>query len=115
MVDTLLIKTLFLLTSLLVCLFTLRLSINIKVFCVFFHSLQMLTNFLPSSLPPQFILTLPFIKVNENLQAPYSPFIRHLRLAGLTRNFPVSNESFIIGSFHTHFDRHLLFTQNLSE
>ena len=43
MFDTLLIITLFLLASLLVCLLTLRLSINIKYLFLFFHSLPVLT------------------------------------------------------------------------
>ena len=46
MFDTLLIITLFLLASLLVCLLTLRLSINIKHLRLFFHSLPILTDFL---------------------------------------------------------------------
>ena len=46
MFDTLLINTLFLLASLLVCLLTLRLSINVKHLCLFFHSLPILTDFL---------------------------------------------------------------------
>ena len=46
MFDTLLIITLFLLASLLVCLLTLRLSINIKHACLFFHSLPILTDIL---------------------------------------------------------------------
>ena len=46
MFDTLLIITLFLLASLLVCLLTLRLSINIIHLCLFLHSLPILTDFL---------------------------------------------------------------------
>ena len=56
MFDTLLIITLFLLASLLVCLLILRLSINIKHLCLFFHSLPILTNFLKFR-PPPFTLT----------------------------------------------------------
>ena len=64
MFDTLLIITLFLLASLLVCLLTLRLSINIKHLCLFFYSLPILTDFLKFQ-PP-----LPFIKFNKNLRPP---------------------------------------------
>ena len=46
MFDTLLIITLFVLASLLVCLLTLRLNIDVKHLCLFFHSLPMLTDFL---------------------------------------------------------------------
>ena len=46
MFDTLLIITLFLIVSLLVCLLSLRLSINVKNICLFFHSLPILTDFL---------------------------------------------------------------------
>ena len=53
MFDTLLIITLFLLASLLVCLLTLRLSINIKHLRLFFHSLPILTDFLKFR-PPWF-------------------------------------------------------------
>ena len=52
MFDTLLIIILFLLASLLVCLLTLRLSINIKHSCPFFHSLAILMNFLKFQSPP---------------------------------------------------------------
>ena len=45
-IDALLIITLFLLTSVLACLLTLRLSINIKHLCLFFHSLPILTDIL---------------------------------------------------------------------
>ena len=55
---TLLIITLFLLASLLVCLLTLRLRISIKHFCLFFHSLPILTDFFwnsdhPTPPPPR--------------------------------------------------------------
>ena len=69
MFDTLLIITLFLLASLLVCLLTLRLNINIKHLCPFSKSLPILLDFLkfqPSA--PPFILTLPFIKFKKNLR-----------------------------------------------
>ena len=72
MFDTLLIVTLFLLASLLVCLLTLRLSINIKHLCHLYHSLPMLTDFLkfrPPTPPPLFILT----------PTP-TPFMGHLRV-----------------------------------
>ena len=44
MYDTLLVITLFLLASLLAHLLNLRLSINIKHLCLFFHSLPILTD-----------------------------------------------------------------------
>ena len=73
MFDTLLIITLFLQVSLLVCLLTLRSSINIKHLCLFFHSLPILTDFfkIPTPPPPPdpFILTPTFIKFN-NLRPP---------------------------------------------
>ena len=95
MFDTLLIITLFLLTSLLVCLLTLRLSINIKHLCLFFHSLPILTDIL--ELRPPIYFELPFIKFNKDLQPPvyfdnttlplhptppphFLPFIKHLRV-----------------------------------
>ena len=69
MFDTLLIITLFLLASLLVCLLILRLSINIKHFCLFLRSLPILTDFL--EIPtPQYILNPLFIKFNKNLKPP---------------------------------------------
>ena len=50
--------SLFLLVSLLVCLLTLRLSINIKHSCLFFHPLPILMDFLKfHPLPPLFVLT----------------------------------------------------------
>ena len=49
MFDTHLISILFLLTSLAVCLFTLRLIISIEDLDVVFHSLPILTNFLPKA------------------------------------------------------------------
>ena len=72
MFDTLLIITLFLLASLLVCLLTLRLNINIKHLCLFFHSLLILTDFLKFRHPPPL-----FIKFNKNLRHPIS----NLRMA----------------------------------
>ena len=56
MFDTLLIITLFLRASLLVCLLTLRLRINIKRLCLFFHSLLILKDHPP---PPIYFDTLP--------------------------------------------------------
>ena len=53
MFDTFLIITFFLLASVLVCLLTLRLSINIK-HCLIFHSLPILTNFLKFQPPVYF-------------------------------------------------------------
>ena len=77
MFDTFLIITLFLLSSLLVCLLTLRLSINIKHLCLYFHSLPTLTDFLKfqNSNPPVF-------KFHKNLRLPppRPSFIRHLRV-----------------------------------
>ena len=78
MIDTLWIITLFLLASLLVCLPTLRLSINVKHLCLFFHSLPILTDFLKLHTPP-------FIKYNKNLRTPIyfdapPPLIKHLRV-----------------------------------
>ena len=58
MFDTLLIITLLLLVSLLVCLLTLRLKINIKHLCLFFHSLPILTDFLKFRPPPPRLLNL---------------------------------------------------------
>ena len=61
MFDTPLIITLFLLASLLVCLVTLRSSINIKHLCLFFHSLPILTDFMkfrPPPPPPPHLLNL---------------------------------------------------------
>ena len=52
MFDTILIITLLLLASLLVCLLTLRLSINIKHSCLFFHLLPILMDILKSLPPP---------------------------------------------------------------
>ena len=57
MLGTLLIITFFLLASLLVCLLTLRLSINIKHLCLLFHSLRILTDFVKFWPPLPFILT----------------------------------------------------------
>ena len=74
MFDTLLITTLFLLASLLVCLLSLRLSINIKHLYLFFHLFPLFEDFF--QLPP-FILTPPFIKVNKNLRAP-AKFLKYV-------------------------------------
>ena len=52
MFDTLLMITLFLIASLLVCLLTLRSSINIKHLCLFFYSLPVLMDFLKFRPPP---------------------------------------------------------------
>ena len=70
MFDTLTIITLFLLASLLVCLLFLRLSVNIKHICLFFHSLLVLTDFL--KFQPPFILTPlpPLTKFLKNLHTP---------------------------------------------
>ena len=86
MFDSLLIITLFLLASLLVRLLTLRLSINTKHLCLFFHSLQILTDFLKFRPPSPIYFDPPFIKFRRNLRTPSPPFtttplfIRHLRL-----------------------------------
>ena len=72
MFYTLLINTLFLLASLLVCLLSLRLSINVKYLCLFFHSLLILTDILkfwpptPPHRPPRFILTPPVYEPPES-------------------------------------------------
>ena len=79
MFDTLLIITLFLVASLLVCLLTLRLIISIKHLCLFFHSLPILTDTLKFRPPSP-----PFIKFNKDFQPPVHfdlpLFIRHLRV-----------------------------------
>ena len=72
MFDTLLIINLFLLALTLVCLLTLRLKINIKHVCLFFHS-PFTTDIkvffeIPTPPRPTFILIPPFIKFNKNLQ-----------------------------------------------
>ena len=68
MFDTRLIITLFLLASLLVCLLTLRLSINYKHLCLFFHSLPILTDFLKFRPPLVYFDPPSFIKFNKNLR-----------------------------------------------
>ena len=80
--DTLFIITLFLLVSLLVYLLTLRLSINIKHLCLFFHSLPILMNILKYRTPFPRLLNLtntsnPSVHFDSS---PPAPFIRHLRL-----------------------------------
>ena len=86
MLDTLLIITLFLIASLLVCLLTLRLSINIKNLCLFFHSLLILTDSLKFRTPPVTLTTplprrlLNLTKTSNPLFILSSPFIRHLRV-----------------------------------
>ena len=84
MFDTLLIITLFLLVSLLVCLLTLRLNINIKYLCVSFHSLPILTDLLKfQPPPPPFILTPPcLLNLAKISDPPPPPFILTLRLLG---------------------------------
>ena len=52
MFDTLLIITLFLLASLLVCLLTLRLSINVKHLCLFFSFITDINGFCEISTTP---------------------------------------------------------------
>ena len=73
MLHTLLIITLFLLASLPVCLLTLRLSINVKHLCHFFHSLLILTDILKFWLSCLLNLT----KIS-NLT---TTFIRHLKVS----------------------------------
>ena len=70
MFDTLLIITLFLLASLLVCLFTLRLIINVIHLCLFFYSLPILTEFL--QFHSTFILNPPprLLNLTKNIQSP---------------------------------------------
>ena len=72
MFDTLLIITLFLLASLLVCLLTLRLSINIKHLCLLFHLLPILTDFFKFRTPPPRLLNLSKI---YDPPPPPTPFI----------------------------------------
>ena len=88
MFDTLLIITLFLLASLLVCLLTLRLSINVKHLRLIFHSLLILTVFLKLR-PPPFILNPRLLNLTKISDPPFiltSPFMRHLRV---THSFPM--------------------------
>ena len=73
----------FLLASLLVCLLTLRLSINIKHLCLFFHSLPILTDFLKFLPLPPFLLTLHLLNLTKIANPPFyfdPPFIKHLRV-----------------------------------
>ena len=88
MFDALLIITLFLQASFLVCLLTLISSINIKHLCFLFSFITDINGFLEFPTPP-FILTPvpPFIKFNKDLRLrppvyfdPPPPFIRHLRV-----------------------------------
>ena len=67
MFDTLLITTLFLLTSLLVCLLSLRLSINVKHLSLFWFITD-INEFFPTS--PRLFWPPTFIKVNKNLRPP---------------------------------------------
>ena len=83
MFDTLLIITLLLLASILNCLLTLRLSINIKHLCHIFHSLTILMDILKFQPPPFKLITphsLNLTKISEPLPSPppRPPFIRHL-------------------------------------
>ena len=84
MFDTLLVTTLFLLASLLVCLHSLRLSITIKHLCFFFHSLLILLDFF---WPPCLFWPLCLLKVTKISSPPprlfwlpLPPFTRHLRV-----------------------------------
>ena len=61
--DTLLIITLFLLASLLVCLLSLKLSISIKHLCLFFPFITHINEYIKISNPLP-----PFIKFNEDIQ-----------------------------------------------
>ena len=70
MFYTLLINTLFLLASLLVCLLSLRLSINVKYLCLFCHSLLILTDILKFWPPPPPLPDLFWLP----------PFMSHLRV-----------------------------------
>ena len=76
MFQTLLFISLFLLATLLVCLFTLRLNINIKHLCLFFHSLPILTDIF--KFRPLRLLNL--TKVSDLPVYFDPPFIRHLRV-----------------------------------
>ena len=66
MFDTLLIITLFVLALLLVCLLTLRLSINVKHLCLFFSLISDINGFFEIPIPPVYFEPL-FIKYNKNL------------------------------------------------
>ena len=88
MFDTLLIITLFLLGSLLVCLVTLRLSINIKHLSLFSFITDINRYFEIPASRGMFILNPPLIKFNKDLQSPinfyappHPPIIRHLRVS----------------------------------
>ena len=70
MFDALLIVALFLLALLLVCLLTLRLSINFKHLCYFLHSLPKLTDILKFRPPAPVYFDPPFITFNKDLQTP---------------------------------------------
>ena len=88
MFDTLLIIIYLVLTSFISYLITLSLSINIKRFCLFFHLLPILTDFLkfrppPPPRPPH-LLNLTKISDITPLSLPSPRFIRHLRV--LTTN-----------------------------
>ena len=69
MFDTLLIITLFLLDSVLVCLLTLILSINIKQICLFVSFIADIKRFLEIPTPLVYFDS-PVIKSNKNLQPP---------------------------------------------
>ena len=71
MFDNLLIITLFLLASVLACLLTLGLSINIKHLS-FFSLITDINGFfeIPPPLPPVYFDTTSFIKFNKNLRPP---------------------------------------------
>ena len=79
MFDTLLIITLFLLASLLVCLLTLRLSINVKHLCLFCHSLPILTDLLKFRHPP-------FIRYNKSNNC-----IKFERNGDTKKHYPLNN------------------------
>ena len=89
MFDTLLIIILFLQVSLLLCLLTLRSSINIKHLCLLFHSLPILWVFLNSDAPLLHFDLPPWLLNLTEISTPPPPayfdppsFIRHLRVRG---------------------------------
>ena len=93
MYDTFLIITLFLLASVLVCLLTLRFSINIK-HCVIFHSLPILTNFLKFQPPFYFDPPLPRLLNLRKISDPpppvyFDPSPRLLGTLGYRKNYSI--------------------------
>ena len=106
MFDTLLIVTLFLLVSLLVCLLTLRLSTNIKHLCLFFHPLPILTDILKSPPPPTPHRLLNLTKISHPLRLFWPPFfIGHLRVTWKRSQF----------DWNSWIEKYCYFFQNLAQ